>query len=72
MYYIPSIHNCISVQGYYIYTQVTSWQHVSTVNGHLQANREHFLRYNKVNTKWDAISSTVKVKITYDEILIYN
>jgi len=25
-----------------IYTQVTSWQHVPTVNDHLQANREHF------------------------------
>ena len=42
MYYIPSIRNYISVQWYYIYTQVTLWQHVSTVNGHLQANREHF------------------------------
>jgi len=40
MYYIPSIHNCISVELYYIYTPVTLWQNVSTVNGHLQANRD--------------------------------
>ena len=39
MYYVPSIYNCISVQWYYIYTQVTLRHHVSTVNGHLQANR---------------------------------
>jgi len=42
MYYIPSTHNYISVERYYIYTQVTLWQHVSTANGHLQANSEHF------------------------------
>ena len=30
------------------------------------------LRYNKVRTQWNPISFTVKVKITYDEILIYN
>ena len=28
--------------------------------------------YNKMSTKWDPISFTVKVKITYDEVLIYN
>ena len=28
-----------------------------------------FLRYNKVSTQWDPISFTVKVKITYDELL---
>ena len=42
-YYIPSIHNNVSVQ-WYIYSQVTLWLHVSTVNGHLQAIREHFLK----------------------------
>ena len=31
-----------------------------------------FLRYNKVTTQWDPISFTVKVKITYDEILNYS
>ena len=31
-----------------------------------------FLRYNKVSTQWDPISCTATVKITYDEILIYN
>ena len=31
-----------------------------------------FLRYNKMSTQWDPISFTVKVKITYDELLIYN
>jgi len=31
-----------------------------------------FLRYNKVSTQWDPISFTVRVKITCDEILIYN
>ena len=31
-----------------IYTQVALRLHVSTINGHLQANEEHFLRYNKV------------------------
>ena len=31
-----------------------------------------FLTYNKVCTQWDPISFAVRVKITYDEILIYN
>ena len=31
-----------------------------------------FLRYNNVSTQWDPISFTVKVKITYDDILICN
>jgi len=30
------------------------------------------IRCSKVNTQWDPISFRVKVKITYDEILIYN
>ena len=72
VYYISSIHKKISVQWYNIYTQVTLRQHVSTVDGHLQASREHFLRYNKVSTQWDPISFKAKVKITYDGILIYD
>jgi len=40
MYYVPPIHNNISVQRYNIYSQVTLRQHVSTVNVHLQGNRE--------------------------------
>ena len=54
-----------------IYSQVTLRQHVSAVNGHLQANREHF-NLNKVSTQFDPISFTVKDKITYDEILMYD
>ena len=42
MYYIPSVHNNISVLWYNIHNQVTVRLHVSTVNGHLQANEEHF------------------------------
>ena len=38
MYYIPSVHNTISVQWYNIYSQVTLRLHVSTVNDHLRAN----------------------------------
>jgi len=43
MYYIPSIHNNISVQWYYICSQVTLRQRVSTANCHLQANIEHWI-----------------------------
>jgi len=42
MYYIPSIHSNIAVQLYNIYSQVTLRVQVSTVNGHLQAIKEHF------------------------------
>ena len=33
--------------------------------GHHQANKEHFLAYNKMSTQWDPISFTVKVKTVY-------
>ena len=42
LYYIPSVHNNISLQWYNIYNQVTLRWQVSTVNGHLQADTEHF------------------------------
>ena len=38
-------------------------------DGHHQTNKEHILRYKKVNTQWDPISFTVKVKLAYDELL---
>jgi len=38
MHYIPSVHNNISVQ-WYMHNHVTLRLHVSTVNGHLQANK---------------------------------
>ena len=70
-----------------LYT-VNSQQHISTVilyihSGHISAtcfDRKRsssgklgiFLRYNKVSTQRNSILLTVKVKITYDDILIYN
>jgi len=42
MFAIYLLNHYISVHWYYIYTQVRLWQHVSTVNVHLQANRDHF------------------------------
>jgi len=54
-----------------MYNQVTLWQHVSTVNGHLQANREHF-KLHQSSTQWDPISFTVGVKMVYGEIPNYD
>jgi len=50
---------------------VKLWLHVSIVNGHHQANKEHF-KVQKVSTQWDPISFTVEYKIIYKEITIYN
>jgi len=58
-YYISSIHNHISIQWYYIQTQVTLWQHVSTVRRSSSGQWRTLLRYNKVSTQWDPISFTV-------------
>jgi len=48
MCYIAPVHNDISVQWYNMCSQVTLRLHVSTVNGHLQGNKNIFLRYDKV------------------------
>jgi len=53
----------------FIYSQITLWQYFSTVNGHNPANKEQFLRYNKVSTQWHPISFAVIVKLAYDELL---
>jgi len=45
IYYTPPVHNNTSVQWYNIYNQVTLRLHISTVNGHLHANEELFLRH---------------------------
>ena len=37
--------------------------------GHHQANKEQFLRCNKVSAQWNPILFTVKVKMAYDELL---
>ena len=49
---------------------VTLWLHVSTLNGHHQANKEHF-KVQKVIIQWDPIWFTVEYKIMYKEKLIY-
>ena len=48
------------------------WLHVSTVNGHHQANKEHFVKVQIGITQLDPISFTVEYKIIYIEIPIYN
>ena len=53
-----------------MYTQVTLWQHVSTVRRSSSGQYIIFLRYNKVSTQWNPISFTVKVKTAYDEIYL--
>ena len=50
---------------------VTMWLHVSTVNGHHQANKEHFVKVQIGITQWDPISFTVEYKIIHQEIPIY-
>ena len=44
---------------------VTLWLHVSTVNGHHQANKEHFVKVQTGSTQWDPISFKVEYKIIY-------
>jgi len=64
---------------------VNTQLYISTVilyihSGHIMAtyfgckwsSSGQFLRYNKVSTQCDSILFTVRVKIMYDEILIYN
>jgi len=51
---------------------VTLWLHVSTVNGHHQANKEHFVKVQTGSTQWDPISFTLEYKIMYKQIPIYN
>ena len=47
----------------YIYHQVTLRLHVSTVNGHLQANKEH-IKVQQSSTQWDAISYNTYNQVT--------
>ena len=42
---------------------ITLWLHVSTENGHHQANKEHSVKVQKGSTEWDPISFTVECKI---------
>ena len=45
--------------------QVTLWLHVSTVSGHHQANKEHFVKEQIGITQWDPISFTVEYIYIY-------
>jgi len=67
MYYIPLVHKNISVQWYNIHNQVTLRLQVSTVNGHLQGNKEHFLKVHSMGSRWVLLYFTLTNVLHWSE-----